>query len=252
MAASHGGVFAFFGGRVKDEIHLLLQEYNNLWQEKLVHKQQLRKLNNYLSYLTSMASLALTLLGLSATEFFAKFMKDEGQQAFNYAAQAISLICIPFTPVVIVVLSFTLTELYHIYVMGLHIGGLEKRMNQLAQVAGPGLTWEHQVCALAYAEGGGKGESEATLNLVGFNTKWLLALPAALVSLITAVVGFKTLVRYDLWWLTVLVAAIYLSLIVAVMISGCKMMAYTAGKGGLQAGIAAINRQPAKDGQAKD
>jgi len=36
-----------------DALDALLGEYNNLWQEKVAHKQSIRKLKGYLSYLTS-------------------------------------------------------------------------------------------------------------------------------------------------------------------------------------------------------
>ena len=36
-----------------DASEILTQEYNNLWAEKLVHKQGIRKFHNYLTYITA-------------------------------------------------------------------------------------------------------------------------------------------------------------------------------------------------------
>ncbi len=38
-----------------DDREVLFQEYNNLWNEKLVYKQSIRKFHNYLSYITARA-----------------------------------------------------------------------------------------------------------------------------------------------------------------------------------------------------
>ncbi len=53
-----------------DDREVLFQEYNNLWNEKLVHKQSIRKFHNYLSYITAIGSLALAFYGISASDFF--------------------------------------------------------------------------------------------------------------------------------------------------------------------------------------
>lgn len=239
---------------MKDEVDLLVQEYNNLWQEKLIHKQQLRKTSNMVTYLISMSSLALTILGLSTTDFMARLAatwktSPEGVQ------QIVSLVCIPLPMLLFIVLSFTLTELYHIYVIGRHVGELERRLNTLSPPSGVGLAWEHRVCAVAYAEGsGGKkdGGREAVLNLVGYNTRWLLALPTALVTLIASAVAFKTLLGFGFYWLTLLVAAVYAVMIAALIYSGWKMAQYAGAGSALGRRIEAINRQPAKGGQTKD
>ena len=52
-----------------DPVTILIQEYNNLWKEKLVHKENIRKFHNYITYFTAIGSLALVFFGIKRDRF---------------------------------------------------------------------------------------------------------------------------------------------------------------------------------------
>ena len=83
-----------------DDREVLFQEYNNLWNEKLVHKQSIRKFHNYLSYITAIGSLALAFYGISASDFF-KVGVDPAltNHILKNAGSIVRLFFIAFTPV---------------------------------------------------------------------------------------------------------------------------------------------------------
>jgi len=152
-----------------DDREVLFQEYNNLWNEKLVHKQSIRKFHNYLTYITAIGSLALTFHGVSANDIF----KGVDPALLQ---NAVSLFFIAFTPVVLITLTFPLNDIYHIYVMAHQLGELEKRINSLSGSRNL-LTWEHVVCPVVY--GGEKvrvGQIETKLtNTISLGDILLLA-----------------------------------------------------------------------------
>jgi hypothetical protein len=130
-----------------DNQEVLFQEYNNLWQEKLIHKQSIRKFHHYLTYITAIGSLVLTLHGSSIPEFL------KGSVNPDLLKNAASLFFIFFTPVILITLTFPLNDIYHIYAMGHQIGTLEKKINNFSSHQNL-LTWEHLVCPIIY--GGNK------------------------------------------------------------------------------------------------
>ncbi len=123
-------------------IELMLREYDNLWREKLLHKESQRKFYNYVSYLSSIASLALVFLGLSTSSFFEK-------QLTEHTIPIVKLLCLPLPPIIILFVSFVLNDAFQLYVIAARVGSLERRINQAAQ-QGPVLGWESRVCPVVF------------------------------------------------------------------------------------------------------
>jgi hypothetical protein len=152
-----------------NELDVLLGEYNNLWQEKIVHKQSLRKLKGYLSYLTSIISLSLTFLGMSATDIFNSVVNNGSSSsiASNFS-NIFPLISIPFTPIVLIIASFALNDLFQIYVIGTHIGNIEKKFNVILNNSNL-LTWEHKICPVIYGGKRLEDHGEKLTNIISWN-----------------------------------------------------------------------------------
>jgi hypothetical protein len=137
-----------------DKNEILFQEYNNLWNEKLVHKQGIRKFHNYLTYISAIGSLALTFYGVSTQDFFKAVIDPQtGNQIVQNAANIIHLFFVPFAPLVFVTMTFPINDLFHIYVIGKQIGQIESKINLIN--SDQLLMWEHRVCPGVY---GGKIE----------------------------------------------------------------------------------------------
>jgi hypothetical protein len=160
-----------------DAREIMIQEYNNLWNEKLVHKQSIRKFHNYLTYITAIGSIAMAFHGISMQDFF-KVGVDPAttNQVLQNAASIVHLFFVAFTPVVIITLTFPLNDIYHIYVMAHQLGELEKKINAQSDNQKL-LTWEHVVCPVVY--GGQKittGQVETKLtNIITLGDLLLLA-----------------------------------------------------------------------------
>jgi hypothetical protein len=152
-----------------DDRDVLFQEYNNLWNEKLIHKQSIRKFHNYLTYIIAIGSLVLTFHGVSTNEVIKGIDPAVLQNAVH-------LFFIALTPVVLLTLTFPLNDVYHIYVMAHQLGELERRINDKSGSQNL-LTWEHTVCPVVY---GGKkvriGQSDTKLsNTISLGDVLLLA-----------------------------------------------------------------------------
>jgi hypothetical protein len=140
-----------------EDREILIQEYNNLWNEKLIHKQSIRKFHNYLTYLTAIGSVALTFHGVSAQDFF-KAGVDPATASYlvNNLSNIIHLFFIPLTPIVIITLTFPINDIFHVYAIGNQIGQVECKINSIS--CNPRLlVWEHSVCPAVY--GGEKVEN---------------------------------------------------------------------------------------------
>jgi len=132
-----------------EENQILLQEYNNLWNEKLIHKQGIRKFHNYLTYISALGSLALTFYGVSTQDFFkAAIDPQTGNHLVQNAANIVHLFFVPVAPVVFVTLTFPINDLFHTYVIGNQIGQLEEKINKINSKNL--LVWEHSVCTAVY------------------------------------------------------------------------------------------------------
>lgn len=136
-------------------IDILLREYDNLWQEKLLHKQSLRKFHTYISFLISIGSLALTFKGVSTTDIMKTALEHlgktniiENMKILENAADAILLLCIPLTPIILLIASYAINDLFQIYVIGSQIGNIERKINIILDKQT--LLWEHRICAAVY------------------------------------------------------------------------------------------------------
>jgi len=165
-----------------DNKELLLAEYNNLWQEKIAHKASLRKLKGYVSYFTSIISGSLTIFGLSSSDIFETLStaKNASVLAQNIS-NAIKVISIPAVPIILLLGSFALNELFQIYVIGNHIGNIESKLNKL--VGHDIFSWEHKVCPVVYGGRPTKSGNKLT-NIIAIND-FMLFFP--FVSILTIV-----------------------------------------------------------------
>ena len=127
-----------------DTLDILTNEYNNLWHEKLLHKQSIRKFHYYITYITSVSSFVETFIGLSLTGL----IKGIENPSYNPVHIAIMLM-IPLTPIVLLLVSFAINDLFQIYVIGTQIGNIEKKFNNILGI-NTLLTWEHRICPVVY------------------------------------------------------------------------------------------------------
>ncbi|HAW59535.1 MAG TPA: hypothetical protein DCX03_11095 [Bacteroidales bacterium] len=223
----------FERGTSMDEREVLFKEYNNLWNEKLLHKQSIRKFHNYLTYISAIGSLALTFNGISASQVFNGIDPVVLRNAVN-------LFLIAFTPVVLLTLTFPLNDIFHIYVMGHQIADLEKRINDKSggQTL---LSWEHKICPVVY---GGKkvqvGHEDIKLrNIISMGDLFLLVPFLTALCIVSTIlsclyvsdklintfgcgVGCLAIIGY-------LVLIFYM--VVVLVVSGSKLLAYTKADG---------------------
>lgn len=129
--------------------NILLAEYNNLWQEKLVHKQSLRKFKSVITYLTTIASVTLTLMGLSTSDLVKSALNSTAPSLIKNLPEILVLISIPLAPLFLLFISFAINDLFQIYVIANHIGNIEKKLNSLVG-ASKLLTWEHLICSAVF------------------------------------------------------------------------------------------------------
>src|ERR1035437_6857008 len=133
-----------------EERDILIHEYNNLWNEKLIHKQNIRKFHYYLTYLTAIGSLALAFHGVSAQDFIkASVDLTTADNIIKNLSSIIYLFFIPFTPIVIMTLTFPINDIFHVYAIGNQIGQVECKINAISK-NDKLLVWEHSVCPAVY------------------------------------------------------------------------------------------------------
>lgn len=155
-----------------EENQIMLQEYSNLWNEKLIHKQGIRKFHNYLTYISAIGSLALTFYGVSTQDFFkAAIDPQTGNHLVQNAANIVHLFFVPFAPVVFVTLTFPINDLFHIYVIGNQIGNIEEKINNMNKKQL--LVWEHSICPAVYG-GAVKNKKEKVTNPISLGDFLLL------------------------------------------------------------------------------
>lgn len=226
-----------------DALDALLGEYNNLWQEKVVHKQSIRKLKGYLSYLTSILSLALTFMGLSTTDIFKTAFNNSSTTLVGNFSIIFTLISIPFTPVVILIASFALNDLFHIYVIGNHIGNIEKKINELLQKKNL-LTWEHKICPVAY--GSQKIAGKSFKNIIAWSDSRIFFPLVISLCFITIYYGGRFI--YDK---NTILFGIYAGIIIYLVWSfvsiGMKLFEYTKADSTLTTTIASLNKGTNKE-----
>ncbi|MCL5884073.1 MAG: hypothetical protein M1377_01770 [Deltaproteobacteria bacterium] len=215
------------------DIEILLSEYNQLWDEKLIHKQSIRKFHHYLTYISAIGSLALTFHGISTTDFF-KAHTDPQQATYliNNAKSIIMIVFVPFTPILLLTLIFAVNDLFHIYIMGNHIAQLEKRINNL-NGSGNLLLWEHAVCPAVYG-GTATGNNQIIIsNLISAGDYLLLFPVLFLLGIITTYVGYNFL--FDMSGKTI--AYLYIGvvgyMVAVIIVLGNKLRLYTKSDGPL-------------------
>jgi len=224
-----------------ERINVLLNEYNNLWQEKITHKQSLRKLKGYLTYLSSLLSLSLTFLGISATDTFKDLLtKNATSVASSLAANFYSvfmLISIPFTPLVILIGSFAVNDLFQIYVIGNHIGNTEVKINKLLGNQNY-LSWEHAVCPVVY--GGREINNNIFKNIIALSDAMIFF--PIVISLCLLTSGSSAYFIYSknkmLFWVYIIVMCY---LFASMFRIGKKLYQYTKADSELSKTLASIN-----------
>jgi hypothetical protein len=233
---------------------VLFQEYNNLWNEKLIHKQSIRKFHNYLTYITAIGSLALAFHGVSASDFLKvdvdPALKDH---ILKNAGDIVHLFFIAFAPVVFITLTFPLNDIYHIYVMGHQIGALEKRINSQSSAENL-LTWEHVICPVVY--GGEKvhlGQRSTKLtNTISLGDILLLAPAIAALCAFSAVISCN----YIFMKVGILFATGYILLIAymlgVVIFLASKVKSYTKAGGPITKLVSAKQKLAGEPGRDKE
>lgn len=103
------------------KIEILLKEYESLRREEFLHKQSLRRTH---------------ILIITAISTFVGTLK------LGETSLAISSILFP--PVLLIILSYGLHDLFSIFVIARHVKSVEKRINRLAEK--DLLSWESKTC----------------------------------------------------------------------------------------------------------
>jgi len=153
-----------------EDREVLLQEYNNLWNEKLIHKESIRKFHNYLAYITAIGSLSLTFTGISAQDLLTN------SKSFS---NVIFLIFIPLTPIIIIIFSFIVNDMFHIYAIGIQIGQVECKINTISR-NDKLLVWEHSICGAVYGREKINGFDDRITNLI-FEGIGMLLIPSTVI-----------------------------------------------------------------------
>lgn len=137
------------------KIEILLKEYEHLRREEFLHKESLRKVH---------------ILIVTAISSFVGTMKLGGTPL------AISSVLFP--PLMLIVLSYGIHDLFQIFVIARHVSSLEKRVNKLV---GPDLlSWESKTCHMIF------GRAVARL---GANTARRFYHPSILADILVAIFG---------------------------------------------------------------
>lgn len=171
-----------------DKISVILCEYNNLWQEKNIHKQALRKYHYLVSYFIPIITLTLALLGVSYHDIF----KDP--EVYKRTFFIIMLINILFPFALMIIYSYMINDLFHIYVIGNQIGALENKINNILGISGF-LSWEHIVCPVIY------GEDKGTYLKLGIKPiQNIVKLTGFMLSFVSLII-FVGSISLSLWFL---------------------------------------------------
>ena len=96
--------------------------------------------STHLTYITAIGSLSLTFTGISAQDLL--------MNSKNFS-NVIFLIFIPLTPIIIIIFTFIINDMFHIYAIGNQIGQVECKINIISK-NDKLLVWEHSVCGVVY------------------------------------------------------------------------------------------------------
>lgn len=210
-----------------EERDILINEYNNLWSEKLIHKQSIRKFHNYLTYITAIGSLALTFHGVSAQDIFkASFDATTANYIVNNLSNIVHLFFIPLTPVVIITLTFPINDIFHTYAIGNQIGQDERKINAMFN-NDKLLVWEHSVCHAVY--GGEKiaKSNDRITNVISVGDYTLLIPALITICAISSYVSINYICEKAGCGLAILYFAILLYMVGAIAFLGLKLRSYT-------------------------
>lgn len=215
-----------------EDREVMVQEYNNLWNEKLLHKQSIRKFHNYLTYITAIGSLVLAFHGISTNDVI------KGIDPTTLT-KVVHLFFIALTPVVLLTLTFPLNDVFHIYVMAHQLGELEKKINEKS--GGQNLlSWEHIVCPVVY---GGKrvhiGQVDTKLSNTILLGDVFLLLPfitcicfAATVFSSIYIYKVTSIISYSCRWITTIGYDLLILYMVIVIVNlAMKVLYYTKAEG---------------------
>ena len=164
---------------------------------------------------------------LKLTDFFKEFLSNANNaELLGKVDDIIILAFLPFTPVVLIVMSFVMNDLFQIYVIGTQIGCIEKKINDLFESSL--LSWEHLACPVVY---GGRiiadSQKYALVNIIRKNNNLIFAPFVGLVCLFTSVIGSAFLISKHHPYLFTLYLAILLWLIGSLLYTGSKLNQYT-------------------------
>jgi len=202
-------------------IKAIINEYNNLWNEKLIHKASIRKFNNYIANISSAGSLVLAIMGIP-TSMLPQFLSKD----------TANLLLIPIPLIIILLLSFTANDLFHIYAIGTRIGVLEEKINKFLD-AGNLFAWEHRICPFIY--GGEKNIScehcqtdvEPIKSVIKLSNNYILFPFALLILLSSAVLGIIFLFGINIYFsVTYLIILAYFSFMIIFKV-GKNLKKYT-------------------------
>ena len=133
----------------KTEAEVVLQEYAQLWNEKQIHVQGIRKFHKYLWYICAVGYLALIFyVGLTQDLYKSTIEPQMTSYLVQNATSIIGLFLVPVVPFVLVFLTFPVNDLFHVCVIGNQIGFLEQKINGLYEKKL--LMWEHSICPAVY------------------------------------------------------------------------------------------------------
>ena len=213
-----------------EQRELLVQEYNNLWNEKLIHKQSIRKFHNYLTYLTAIGSLALTFHGVSAQDFFkAGVDPATANHIINNLSNVIHLFFIPLTPIVVITLTFPINDIFHVYAIGNQIGQVECKINALSS-NDTLLVWEHSVCPAVY---GGEKDAESgdsVTNVISTGDYMLLFPALFMICAFSTYISIMYLCQKMGCGLAILYFGIVIYMLGAIVFLGLKLKSHTGPK----------------------
>lgn len=210
----------------EEKVDAIFHEYDNLHAEKQVHKQQLRKLELIIFYFSSIVSLVLYIA--SAPSLLELMKKNAGDAAQNLAENLhliSAVVSVPYIPIICVLMSFAITETFHIYILGNHIGQLEKKVNNILDEEGL-LVWESKVCPVAYGGATKKNGKGKITNLVKLNVSFVLAGFAIAISALAFINSIMALTDPARGWGFYLYIAVCGYFITTTIISGRKLQKY--------------------------
>lgn len=213
-----------------EEREILLQEYNNLWNEKIIHKQSIRKFHHYLTYLTAIGSLALTFHGVSAQDLYkASIDPATANYIVNNLPNIIHLFFIPLFPIVIITLTFPLNDIFHVYAIGNQIGQVELKINAISN-NNRLLVWEHSVCPAVYGGEKVMESDDPIINIISAGDYMLLFPALFIMCAFSTYISITYLCQKAGCGLAIVYFAVVIYMLGAIVFLGLKLKNHTGPK----------------------